>query len=34
VDALQLVAKAMKAPPGAKPSRVGLIMPKGKDSNG
>ena len=34
VDALQLVAKVMKAPPGAKPSRVGLIMPKTKDSNG
>ena len=34
VDALQLVAKVMKAPAGAKPSRVGLIMPKAKDSNG
>ena len=34
VDALQLVAKVMKTPPGAKASRVGLIMPKGKDSNG
>jgi hypothetical protein len=34
VDALQLVAKVMKAPVGAKPSRVGLIMPKAKDSNG
>ena len=34
VDALQLVAKVMKAPPGAKPARVGLIMPKAKDSNG
>jgi hypothetical protein len=34
VDALQLVAKVMKAAPGAKASRVGLIMPKGKDSNG
>ena len=34
VDALQLVVKVMKAPAGAKPSRVGLIMPKAKDSNG
>ena len=34
VDALQLVAKVMKVPPGAKPSRVGLVMPKAKDSNG
>ena len=34
VDALQLVAKVMKVPPGAKPARVGLIMPKPKDSNG
>ena len=34
VDALQLVAKVMKAPPGVKPSRVGLIMPKAKDSGG
>jgi len=34
VDALQLVAKVMKVPPGAKPARVGLIMPKPKDSTG
>jgi hypothetical protein len=34
VDALQLVAKVMKVQPGAKPVRVGLIMPKAKDSNG
>jgi len=34
VDALQLVAKVMKVTPGAKPIRVGLIMPKPKDSNG
>jgi len=34
VDALQLVAKVMKVPPGAKPGRVGLIMPKPKDSTG
>jgi hypothetical protein len=34
VDALQLVVKVMKVPPGAKASRVGLVMPKAKDSNG
>ena len=34
VDALQLVAKVMKVQPGAKPHRVGLVMPKAKDSNG
>ena len=34
VDALQLVAKVMKVPAGGKPSRVGLVMPKAKDSNG
>jgi hypothetical protein len=34
VDALQLVAKVMKVPSGAKPVRVGLIMPKPKDSSG
>lgn len=28
VDALQLVCKVMKAPAGAKPSRVGLVAPK------
>jgi len=33
VDALQLVAKVMKVAPGAKPVRVGLIMPKVKDSS-
>ena len=33
VDALQLVAKVMKVPPGAKAARVGLVMPKAKDSN-
>jgi hypothetical protein len=34
VDALLLVAKVMKVQPGAKPHRVGLVMPKVKDSNG
>lgn len=34
VDALQLVVKVMKVAPGAKPLRVGLVMPKAKDSNG
>ena len=34
VDALQLVVKVMKVAPGAKPQRVGLVMPKAKDSNG
>ena len=34
VDALQLVAKVMKVQPGGKPHRVGLVMPKAKDSNG
>jgi hypothetical protein len=33
VEALQLVAKVTKAPAGAKPVRVGLVMPKGKDSS-
>jgi len=28
VDALQLVCKVMKAPAGAKPVRVGLVIPK------
>lgn len=28
IDALQLVCKVMKAPAGAKPSRVGLVAPK------
>lgn len=34
VDAVQLVVKVMKVAPGAKPLRVGLVMPKAKDSNG
>jgi hypothetical protein len=34
VDALQLMAKVMKVTPGGKPARVGLVMPKAKDSNG
>ena len=34
VDALQLVVKVMKVAPGAKSARVGLIMPKPKDSTG
>ena len=34
VEALQLVAKVMKVQPGAKPVRVGLVMPKVKDSTG
>ena len=34
VDALQLVVKVMKVAAGAKPVRVGLVMPKAKDSNG
>ena len=34
VEALQLVLKVMKVAPGAKPLRVGLVMPKAKDSNG
>ena len=33
VDALQLVTKIVKVAPGAKAIRVGLIMPKAKDSN-
>jgi len=28
VDALQLVCKVMKTPAGAKPARVGLVIPK------
>jgi hypothetical protein len=31
VDALQLVAKVVKAPAGAKPGRVGLVAPKTKE---
>ena len=34
VDALQLVVKVMKVQAGAKASRVGLVMPKARDSNG
>src|SRR6185437_4347840 len=31
VDGLQLVAKVVKAPAGAKPGRVGLLAPKSKE---
>ena len=31
VDALQLVAKVVKAPAGGKPGRVGLVAPKTKE---
>ena len=31
VDALQLVAKVVKAPAGAKPGRVGLVTPRAKE---
>lgn len=31
IEALQLVAKVMKVPAGAKASRVGLVMPKSKE---
>ena len=34
VEALQLMVKVMKVGAGNKPARVGLIMPKAKDSNG
>jgi hypothetical protein len=34
VESLQLVAKVKKVAAGAKPMRVGLVMPKAKDSNG
>lgn len=34
VESLQLVCKVMKVPAGAKPSRVALVTPKQKDSNG
>jgi len=34
VESLQLVAKVMKLQAGAKSTRVGLVMPKSKDSNG
>ena len=33
-EALQLVTKVVKVAAGAKPSRVGLVMSKPKDSNG
>ncbi len=33
VESLQLVAKVMKLQPGAKPTRVGLVTPKPKDSS-
>jgi hypothetical protein len=31
VDALQLIAKVVKAPAGAKPGRIGLVAPKTKE---
>ena len=34
IEALQLVTKVVKVAAGSKPSRVGLVMPKPKDSNG
>ena len=34
VETLQLVAKVKKVAAGSKPVRVGLVMPKAKDSNG
>ena len=34
VESMQLVTKVMKLQPGAKATRVGLVMPKSKDSNG
>jgi hypothetical protein len=33
VESLQLVAKVMKLQSGAKPTRVGLVTPKPKDSS-
>lgn len=33
IDALQLIVKVMKVAAGCKPLRVGLVMPKAKDSN-
>src|SRR5438445_13410248 len=33
VESLQLVTKVMKLQPGAKPTRVGLVTPKPKDSS-
>jgi hypothetical protein len=34
VESLQLVTKVMKLQAGAKATRVGLVMPKSKDSSG
>jgi hypothetical protein len=34
VESLQLVAKVMKLQPGVKPTRVGLVTPRSKDSSG
>jgi len=34
VESIQLVCRVMRVPAGTKPSRVGLITPKPKDSNG
>jgi hypothetical protein len=31
VDSLQLIAKVVKAPAGAKPGRIGLVAPKTKE---
>jgi len=33
VETLQLIAKVKKVAAGSKPQRVGLVMPKAKDSN-
>jgi hypothetical protein len=33
VESLQLVAKVMKPQPGVKPTRVGLVTPRSKDSS-
>ena len=34
VESMQLVTKVMKLQPGVKPTRVGLVTPKPKDSSG
>lgn len=34
VESLQLICRAGKVAPGAKPARVALVTPKPKDSNG
>jgi hypothetical protein len=34
VESLQLICRAAKIAPGAKPARVALVTPKPKDSNG